>query len=115
MPQPAETSHIVQQLVYLVELLDLSRLLFWRYTYLSMSHPGFDIDQLLIFTHEFLTVVTSVVQAVNSVGHSEFSKVYSFQTAASVPAAPEAPTLVTATATSMIVEWQVHSMCLDPA
>lgn len=54
------------------------------------------------------------VLAVNSVGHSEFSKVYSFQTAASVPAAPEAPTLVTATATSMIVEWQEPSNSGSP-
>jgi hypothetical protein len=46
------------------------------------------------------------VMASNSVGQSQFSKEALYMTEVSVPAAPEAPTLLSASATSMTVEWQ---------
>lgn len=49
----------------------------------------------------------TLLQASNSVGQSQFCKEACYTTEGSVPAAPEAPTLLSASATSMTVEWQV--------
>lgn len=51
--------------------------------------------------------IVTLLQASNSVGQSQFSKEALYMTEVSVPAAPEAPTLLSASATSMTVEWQV--------
>ncbi|KAG0600368.1 hypothetical protein M758_11G028000 [Ceratodon purpureus] len=60
------------------------------------------------------TIYRFRVLATNSVGRSSFSKDAKYTTDASVPAAPEAPSLLSASATSMTVEWQEPSNSGSP-
>eukprot|EP00850_Spirogloea_muscicola_P023099 SM000328S12469 [mRNA] locus=s328:19945:26895:- [translate_table: standard] len=54
------------------------------------------------------------VQAVNCIGRSKHSQATVYSTAASVPAAPAPPSLMTATATSITVDWQEPACCGAP-
>eukprot|EP00850_Spirogloea_muscicola_P004133 SM000017S02873 [mRNA] locus=s17:782615:788035:+ [translate_table: standard] len=87
---------------------------------LHVAHPAATEDTDLIETQQALPSSLSppcqldMLQAVNCIGRSKHSQETVYSTAASVPAAPAPPSLMTATATSITVDWQEPASCGAP-